>query len=510
MLNNYIWAAIIVAAGTGAGASFGYFLREKIAQAQANSVETKADKILTEAKTQQQAIILQGKDKAAQITDEAKREEKQVRQELHIVQERLERRETMFDQKLLELQGNQQKLQEQVVKVQQVKLEIEKMRGQEIERLQEIANLSKDDAKTELLKRIEEQSKSDLTARILKLEKEGTEVYDNKARELITDAIQRCASSHAAEVTSTTVHLPSEDMKGRIIGKEGRNIKTIEKLTGCELVIDDTPDAIMVSGFSPIRRQIAKLALEKLMADGRIQPARIEEFVEKAKQDLALDIKKAGEEALYKMGITGIDPKLVGIVGRLKYRTSYGQNILLHSMETGYLSAIIAGELGLNAAHAKQCGFFHDIGKSIDQETQGSHPEIGHMILKKFNMDEDICQAALTHHQDKPYNIYSTIAKAADAISGARIGARKDSYEQFVARLEELEKTANSFPGIDKVYAIQAGREVRVFVKPNEIDDYSAFQLAKDIAHKIEQELKYPGEIRVSVIRETRVVEYDK
>jgi len=509
-MSNYIWAAIIVAVGTGAGAAFGYFLRKKIAQAQANSIEAKADKILTEAKTQQQTIVLQGKDKAAQIVDEAKKEEKLLRQDLHSVQQRLERRETMFDQKLLELQGNQQKLQEKAERVQQIKQEIEKMRDQEVLRLQEIASLTRDEAKEELLKRIEEQSKSDLTARVIKLEKEGTEVYDNKARELITDAIQRCASSHAAEVTSTTVHLPSEDMKGRIIGKEGRNIKAIEKLTGCELVIDDTPDAILVSGFSPIRRQIAKLALEKLMADGRIQPARIEEFVEKAKQDLALDIKKAGEEALYKMGITGIDPKMVSIVGRLKYRTSYGQNILNHSMEVGYLSAIIANELGLDAAKAKKCGFFHDLGKAVDQETQGSHPEIGHMILKKFNIDEDICQAALTHHQDKPYNVYSTIAKAADAISGARVGARKDSYEQFVARLEELEKTANSFPGIEKVYAIQAGREVRVFVKPNEIDDYSAFQLAKDISRKIEQELQYPGEIRVTIIRETRVVEYAK
>ncbi len=508
-MSNYIWA-ILAIIGTGAGAGFGYFLRKKIAQAQANSMEAKADKMLTEAKTHQQEIILQGKEKATQIVDEAKREEKTVRQELHTVQERLERRETMFDQKLLELQGNQQKLQEQANKIQQVKLEIEKMRDQEIERLQEIANLSKDAAKAELLSRVEEQSKSDLMARVLKLDKESIEVYDAKARELITDAIQRVASSHAAEVTSTTVHLPSEDMKGRIIGKEGRNIKAIEKLTGCELVIDDSPDTIMVSGFSPIRRQIAKLALEKLMADGRIQPARIEEFVEKAKQDLALDIKKAGEEALYKMGITGIDPKLVGIVGRLKYRTSYGQNILIHSMEVGYLSAIIASELGLDAAKAKKCGFFHDIGKAVDQETQGSHPEIGHMILKKFNMDEDVCQTALTHHQDKAYNIYATIAKAADAISGARIGARKDSYEQFVARLQDLEKTASSFPGIDKVYAIQAGREIRIFVKPNEVDDYSAFQLAKDISRKIEQELQYPGEIRVTIIRETRVVEYAK
>lgn len=509
-MSNYILATIATAVAAGAGIAFGYFLRKKIAQAQANSIEAKADKIITEAKTHQQEIILQGKEKATQIIDEAKREEKTVRQELHSVQERLERRETMFDQKLLEFQNNQTKLQEQVAKVQQVKLDIEKLREQEAVKLQEIANLTKDEAKNELLKQVEEQSKSDLMARVLKLDKESVEVYDAKARELITDAVQRVASSHAAEITSTTVHLTSEDMKGRIIGKEGRNIKAIEKLTGCELVIDDTPDAIMVSGFSPIRRQIAKLALEKLMADGRIQPARIEEFVEKAKQDLALDIKKAGEEALYKMGITGIDPKLVGIVGRLKYRTSYGQNILIHSMEVGYLSAIIAGELGLDATHAKKCGFFHDIGKAVDQETQGTHPEIGHMILKKFNMDEDICQTALTHHQDKAYNIYATIAKAADAISGARIGARKDSYEQFVARLQDLEKTASSFPGIDKVYAIQAGREIRVFVKPNEIDDYSAFQLAKDISRKIEQELQYPGEIRVTIIRETRVVEYAK
>jgi ribonuclease Y len=360
------------------------------------------------------------------------------------------------------------------------------------------------------MKKVEETSKNDLLTRIMKLEKESSEVFDDKAREIVVDAIQRCAASHAAENTSSMVNIPSEEMKGRIIGKEGRNIKTIEKLTGCEIVIDDTPDSIMISGFSSIRRQIAKLAIEKLIVDGRIQPARIEEFVEKAKQDLSIDIKKAGEEALYKMGITGIDPKLVNIVGRLKYRTSYGQSVMNHSMEVGHIAGLIASELGLNAALAKKCGFFHDIGKSVDHETQGSHPEIGHMILKKFNMDEDICQAALTHHNDKPFNIYSSVAKAADAVSAARVGARRDSYEQYIARLQDLEKTASGFPGIDKVYAIQAGREVRVFVKPNEIDDYSAFQLAKDIAHKIEQELKYPGEIRVSVIRETRVVEYAK
>ena len=509
-MDSTILAVSLFVIGTGAGVFMGYFLRKKIAQAQANSLEAKAEQILTEAKNKQQSLILEAKEKAVHFIDEAKKEEQKMRQELSAEKQRLEKRESTFDQKLLELQDKQTKLQEKIDKVNLIKTEIEKIKEQQISTLQQVASMTREQAVELLIKKVEESSKSDLLGRIMKLEKESSDAYDDKAREIIVDSIQRCAASHAAENTSSMVNIPNEEMKGRIIGKEGRNIKTIEKLTGCEIVIDDTPDSILVSGFSTIRRQIAKLAIEKLILDGRIQPARIEEFVEKAKQDLAIDIKKAGEEALYKMGITGIDPKLVNIVGRLKYRTSYGQSVMNHSMEVGYVAGLIASELGLNAALAKKCGFFHDIGKSVDHETQGSHPEIGHMILKKFNMDEDICQAALTHHNDKPYNIYSSIAKAADAISAARVGARRDSYEQYIARLQDLEKTANSFPGIDKVYAIQAGREVRVFVKPNEVDDYSAFQLAKDIAHKIEQELKYPGEIRVSVIRETRVVEYAK
>jgi ribonuclease Y len=499
---------VVALIALGGGFVFGYFLRKKLAQAQANSVEAKAERLLIEAKTKQQEYILDAKEKAVKIIEESKREEKQTRQELHNEKQRLEKRETMFDQKLLEFQDNQTKLQEKVERVKQIKQEIEDLKLQEMEKLQAVAAMTNEEAKMELLKMVEEESQNDLLARIMKLDKEATEKYEEKAREIIIDAIQRTASSHAAETTSSIVTLPSEEMKGRIIGKEGRNIKTIEKLTGCELIIDDTPESIMISCFSPIRREVARLSLEKLMADGRIQPARIEEFVEKAKQDLSIDIKKAGEEALYKMGTTGIDPKLVNIVGRLKYRTSYGQNILNHSMEVGYLSALIAAELGLDQSKAKKAGLFHDIGKAVDQETQGSHPEIGYTILKKFNMDEDICQAARDHHLDKPQSVYATIVKAADAISGARIGARKDTYEHFVARLEELEKTASGFPGIDKVYAIQAGREVRVFVKPNEIDDYAAVQLSKDIAHKIEEELQYPGEIRVTIIRETRVIEY--
>jgi ribonuclease Y len=505
---NIILAILIVLASLGGGVLLGYILRKKIAQAEANSLEARAEKLLIEAKNKQQEFLLAAKEKASQIIDEAKREEKQLRNELRSIQERLERRESTFDQKLLEVQDKEQKIQEKIDRVKQIKEEVEKTKLAQQQKLQEIGSLTKDEAKLQLMTLVEEESKNDLMSRIIKLEKESIEVFDDKAKHIIADAIQRCASSHAAETTATVVTLPSEEMKGRIIGKEGRNIKTIEKLTGCELIIDETPESIVISGFSPIRREVARIALEKLIADGRIQPARIEEFVERAKQELSLEIKKAGEEALYKMGITGIDPKLVTIVGRLKYRTSYGQNIMNHSTEVGYLAALIAAELGLDEAKAKKCGFFHDVGKSVDQETQGSHPEIGYMILKKFNMDEDVCQAALTHHQDKTYNIYSSVAKAADAISGARVGARRDTYEQYITRLEDLEKTAGAFAGIDKVYAIQAGREVRVFVKPSEIDDYAAYQLAKDIAHKIEQELKYPGEIRVSVIRETRVIEY--
>jgi len=304
------------------------------------------------------------------------------------------------------------------------------------------------------------------------------------------------------------VNLPSDEMKGRIIGKEGRNIKTLEKLTGCEILIDDTPEMLVISGFSPIRRRVAQIALEKLIKDGRIQPAKIEEYVEVAKKELALDIKKAGDEAVYEMGLTGLDPKLISIVGRLKYRTSYGQNVLNHCLEVGHLAGMMAAELGMNAAAAKKAGFFHDIGKSIDHETQGAHTELGYKILKKFGVDEDTAQVALTHHDTSPPLLLTKIVMAADAISASRIGARRDTHEEYVARLEELEKVASGFPGIDKVYAIQAGREVRVFVKPDEIDDYGAHNLAREIAQRIEQELTYPGEIKVNVIRENRVIEF--
>ena len=492
------------------GIVLGYFLRKKIAQAQANSLESKAEKKLNEVKNKEQELLLRAKEKSIKIIDDAKKEEEQRRKEMRQTQSRLEQRESMFDKKLMEFEDRKTKLQEKVDEIQKIKERIDQAKERIDQKLQDISGLSKEEAKEQLVTNIENQSHDDLMMRIMKMERTNSETYEEKAREIVMDAIQRCATDHSSETTSSTIELPNEEMKGRIIGKDGRNIKTIEKMTGCELIIDETPELLLISSFSPIRRRICFLALEKLIKDGRIQPARIETFIEESKKELAIDIKKAGEEAIYKLGLTGIEPKLVSIVGRLKYRTSYGQNMLNHCMEVAQLSAIIAEEVGVDPAKAKKAGFFHDIGKAVDQETQGSHPEIGATILKKFGLDEDMQDAAAHHHDDKPEMLITQIVKAADAISGARVGARRDTYEQYVARLEELEQTARNFPGVEKVYAIQAGREVRVFVSPDVVDDYQSYNLAKDIARKIENELQYPGEIKVCIIRENRVIEYAK
>lgn len=501
---------VVALFGVIIGAIAGYIYRKQTAKIKADSAEATAEKILNEAKNKEQEIILHAKEKAIKVIDDSKKEEEQRRRELSQLQSRLEQRETMFDKKLLEFEDRKTRLQQKVEEIQAIKQKVDEAHERALEKLQTISNYTKDEAKEELFQKVEEQIKDDLMVRIMKLEKEAGDNLQQKANVIILDIIQRCAADHSAETTSTAVSLPSEEMKGRIIGKDGRNIKTIEKLTGCELIIDETPDMILISGFSPIRRRVCQIALERLIKDGRIQPARIEEFIEGAKKELAVDIKNAGEETLYKLGITGLDPKLVSIVGRLKYRTSYGQNILNHSLEVAHLSAMMAEELGVDPIKAKKAGLFHDIGKAVDQETQGTHPEIGGTILKKFGLDNETIDAALHHHDDKPELLITQIVKAADAISGSRVGARRDTYEQYVARLEELEKTAGDFPGIEKVYAIQAGREVRVFVKSDEVDDYQAYNLAKDIARRIENELQYPGEIRVVLIRENRVIEYAK
>ena len=341
-----------------------------------------------------------------------------------------------------------------------------------------------------------------------KVESTTVEEMENKARTILANAVQRCSVSHVSELMTTTVDLPNDEMKGRIIGKEGRNIRTVEQLTGVEIIVDDTPNAITISGFSPIRRQIAKTALDNLIADGRIHPARIEEMIEHARKEIALDIKKAGEEACAQLGIAGLDPKLVQILGRLKYRTSYGQNVLKHSLEVAHISTLLAEELGANVSVAKKGGILHDIGKAVDHEVQGGHPQIGYDIMRKFGLPEEVAYLAIAHHEDAPHTVEGIICKVADAMSGGRPGARSDSRESYLQRLEELEKVANQFEGVEKTFAIQAGREIRVFVTPSEIDDLAATKLAKQIATQIEATLRYPGEIKVNVIRESRFIEY--
>lgn len=486
----------------------GYWLRKQRAKSGIGEAEKKAEKILSEAKTKQTEILLKAQEKALAAIEEAKKEEERRRQEINNLQSRLEKRETAFSQKLLELQDKQQKLYDKVNQVEEVKEKIKQIKEEQLAKLEKIANMSKEEAKNILIKNVEDQTKEEIISRINKIEKEGTEVLEDKARNLMAQTMQRLASTVTAEITTTTVELPSDEMKGRIIGREGRNIKVIEQLTGTEIIVDDTPNAITISGFSLIRRHIAKKALEKLILDGRIHPTKIEDAIEEARKDLAIDIKKSGEEALYEMGIAGFDPKLVQIVGRLKYRTSYGQNALQHSVEVGHLSALLAEELGADVTLAKKGGLLHDIGKAVDHEVQGTHPEIGGNIARKFGLPQDVIDPIESHHDDKPRGLISIIVKVADAISSARPGARHDSYERYIQRLEELEKIASSFAGVEKTYAIQAGREVRVFVSAETLDDLAARKTAEEIAKKIEQELKYPGEIKVNVIREMRVTEY--
>lgn len=501
---SYIANAVLAVAGFFVG----YWLFKLLAKGKTEGAGAKAEKILAEAKTKQTEIILAAQEKALKIIAETKKEEEIRRRETNNLQSRLEKRETAFSQKLLELQEKQQALYDRVAKVEEVKEKIKAIKEEQLAKLEKIAAMSKEEAREVLFKNVEEQIKEDLLARLNKLEKESSEAVEEKSRDLLASAMQRLASTTTVESTTTTVDIPSDEMKGRIIGREGRNIKVIEQLTGTEIIVDDTPNVITVSGFSSIRRHIAKRALDKLILDGRIHPTKIEGAVEEAKKDLALDIRKAGEQAMYEIGVTGLDPKLVQIIGRLKYRTSYGQNALQHSIEVAHLAALLAEELGADVTIAKKGGLLHDIGKAVDHEVQGTHPEIGKNIAAKFGLPQEIIDPIETHHDDKPRGLIAVIVKAADAISSARPGARHDTYERYIQRLEELEKIAASFEGVEKSYAIQAGREVRIFVTPEKIDDLAAANLARDIAKKIETELKYPGEIKVNVIREMRVIEY--
>ena len=490
------------------GLGVGYWIRLLVAQKQTNSAEKKAQDLVHEAKNKQKELLLEAKDKSLKIIDEAKQEDNQRRREHDEKIRRLEKRENTFDQKIMELEDKKTRLQDKEVEVDKLKEKIQGIKEQGMAKLQKISEMTQEEAASALIKNVESGIEEDLLSRTRKLERESQEEYEKKARHLIAAAMERCAHNLAVETTTTSVTLPSDEMKGRIIGKEGRNIKAIEHLTGTEIIVDDTPDTIFISGYNPIRRHVARIALEKLILDGRIHPGRIEDAIEAAKKELAREIRKAGEDATFELGVVGLDPKLVQILGRLKYRTSYGHNVLAHSVEVAILAGSIAAELGANVSLCRKGGLLHDIGKALDHEIQGGHPEIGYDIMKKYGLPEEVAYMSIGHHEDSPKTLEAVIVKVADSISGARPGARKDTYEQYVQRMDELEKVALSFDGIEKVYAIYAGREVRVFIQPEKLDDWAAKKLAKDIAVKIEQELKYPGEIKITVFREQRMIEY--
>lgn len=480
------------------GFLLGYVVRQIMALRRVSLAESKA-----------QDILLEAKGNALKILEEAKKEEKERNSQLVRIEGMLTKKETELEKKAAELNTEKEGLKDKAAELTAVKNELDQNREKSIKELERIAGLNREKAKLELTAKIEAEYKDDLLQKIKKLEVENKTELDKKAREIMTLAIQRYASSQISDAMTTIVSLPSDEVKGKIIGKEGRNIKAIEKLTGVDIIIDDTPEALIVSGFDPVRRQVAKLAIDKLIADGRIHPAKIEEMVEKAKNEINEKIREAGEAALFETGIGAVDPKLTYLLGRLAFRTSYGQNVLLHSIEMTHIAGMLAAELGADVTIAKKGALFHDIGKAVDHEVQGTHVEIGRKILQKFGMDSKVIMAMEAHHEEYPYaTLESRIVQSADAISGARPGARKDTVEIYLKRLEDLERIASSFDGVEKSYAVQAGRELRVFVRPVNIDDLGAIKMAKDIAKKIEDEMKYPGEIKVNVIRETRAIEY--
>ncbi len=493
------------------GSVLGYYARQSIAKRNWKTIEAKLQKRIAKAKEDSEQILAEAKEKATTLLETVKQKEDQRRAELLKTEQLLLKRENALDGKLADFDLKQKDFQEKVEKLKEVKKSLESLKEEALENLERVARLPREQAKAELLEDLEKEYQRDILEKLRKLEKEGQERLEKRAKEIITTAIQKFALPQVQEITTTTVSLPNEEIKGRIIGKEGRNIRTLENLTGVELVVDETPEAVVISGFDPIRRQVAKVALEKLIQDGRIQPARIEEKVEEAQREIASQIKEAGEAAVYDVGLVALEPKLVQLLGRLRFRTSYGQNVLLHSIEVAHLAGALASEIGANVLICKKAGLFHDIGKAVDQQVEGSHTDIGIRILEKFGMEPEVITAMKAHHEEYPYeSLEAVIVQTADQISGARPGARKDTLENYLKRLSDLENIAVGFSGVDKAWALQAGREIRIFVKPEEIDDLQARKLAKEVANKIQEELKYPGEIKVNVIRESRVIEYAK
>ena len=493
----------------------GYNRRKSVAEAKIGSAEEEADRIVNDAiktaETKKKEQILAAKEEILKAKNEADREIKERRSEVTKLEQRCVKREETLDRKIDQLDKKDETLQRKIKENEEKSLQIDELIAKQTARLEEISGFSAEQAKEELIAKVEVDARFEAAQKLAEIEQETKEEAENKARNIIAMAIQRVASDQVAESTVSVVTLPSDDMKGRIIGREGRNIRTVEQLTGVDLIIDDTPEAITISGFDPVRREVARLSLEKLISDGRIHPTRIEETVEKAKKEVEASIKQAGERAVFETGVHGISGDLVRVLGRLRYRTSYGQNVLNHSVEVSYLAGMICEELGIDGTVARRAGLLHDIGKAMTQEIEGSHVQIGVDIATKYKESKDVVHAIEAHHGDvEPKTLVAMIVQAADAISAARPGARRENIESFIKRLQKLEEIAAEFPGVEKAYAIQSGREVRVMVKPDEVKDETMILVARDIARRIEGELKYPGQIKVNIIRESRASDYAK
>lgn len=493
------------------GAVLGYYARQSIAKRDWKTIEAKIQKRILKTKEEAEKILSQAREKANLFLEKTKKTEDERRRELLKAEKILLKRESILNRRASDFDQKQKEFQEKVAKLRKIKETLKNLKVEALENLERISGLSKEEAKKKFLEGAEKEYQKEILERIRKLETEGQERLEEKAKEILATVIQKYALPQAQEITTSTISLPNEEIKGRIIGKEGRNIRSLERLTGVEIIVDETPETVVVSGFEPIRREVAKLALEKLIQDGRIQPARIEEKVEEAKKEINSQIRRAGETAVHELGLFGLDPKLIQLLGRLKFRTSYGQNVLLHSIEVAYLASFLASEVGANSLICKKAGLFHDVGKAVDQQIEGSHVDIGIKILEKFKAEKEVIEAMKSHHGEySPKSVEAVLVQTADQISGARPGARRDTLENYLKRLSDLEDIATSLPGVKKAWALQAGREIRVFVRPEEIDDLEAKKIAKEIANRIQEELKYPGEIKVNVIRETRVVEYAK
>ncbi len=512
--------AVLMCVGVGVlclviGGLIGIVVRKKIGEAKIGSAEEEAKRILDEAHTDAESAkktaLLEAKEGIMSQRNEFEREMRERRAEANRLENRLNKKEENLDKKTDQLEKKNDQLDRKLKENDALKEKIEESLAAQQTRLEEISGFTAEEAKEELIGRVESEVKHELAQRLDELETQFKEEADEKAKNILSLAIQRYASDHVSEATVSSVALPSEEMKGRIIGREGRNIQKIETLTGVELIIDDTPETITLSGFDPVRREVARIALERLISDGRIHPARIEEMVEKAQKEVDLSVKQAGERATFEVGIHGINPELVRLLGRLKYRTSYGQNVLKHSIEVAFLAGMMADELGVDSNIAKRAGLLHDIGKAFPHDVEGSHVEIGVNAAKKYKESKEVVHAIEAHHNDvEPKTIIAVLVQAADAISAARPGARREDMENYIKRLEKLEEIAKSFDGVDKAYAIQAGREVRVMVKPEEINDEGMKMVAREMAAKIQAEMKYPGQIKVNLIRESRATDYAK